>query len=502
MPRSGHRNRPGQDILRVEKKLGFKWEWGISRVSWDNFELPELRLLMKELEILKGRYRTSFPAQLVDMPELRRDANEVFETIGPAIWPRSGRGTSDWLVVPSANSWAGLFPRYLEFDDPDDYQTLSDLFKQLVYLKCYRYHGSEKAKAAWNDFIGEAPENSEMDDDTDHTGGEEGDEGGGDDNMVVVAHGYNSDDGDDEEYYDEVKNEPYSVIATRSGYPYRRPYTSTASSSRTTQAAKGSARMISSTLMRQRVPPVPQMLAQSDFDEASSPAPESSQHVENDMYYPTGQDSAVSGHRDRPIQYSARVSSHDSDAATHSTTSAAPATASTAPTWTHSGGKRTTSSSGGSGSGRASKTPKRSDLGVQCGVVTLKVPRDKLARIITGASNHHASPSEHSVSDYSSGPSSVPAPCDAQSNSRIVIDLTADSGDEELPPLPPYQGKGKGRMIDQKMAGNNEHFLQGGRLPLERRSSAGPGNGDADIAMKMEVEQDSTFAPDLADTVH
>lgn len=116
----GRRKDEGRDILEIERCLGFWWPRGISRQR-GRCEVPVVKALLDKIGPVVIQHSTTLPASFHTSEELKVQANDIFDAMGPKLWPDSSVNRSAWLATNAdVKTLEGFYPRDLYFSNPKD----------------------------------------------------------------------------------------------------------------------------------------------------------------------------------------------------------------------------------------------------------------------------------------------------------------------------------------------------------------------------------------------
>ncbi len=107
-------------ILELEKRLGFKWERGISLNTSESQQVPALRLFLEDIKELKTEFANERPKSLRLSKSFRSRCDDLLIKYADDLWPMDPVNTSGWLVDANVNDWGGLYPRDLAWRNKTD----------------------------------------------------------------------------------------------------------------------------------------------------------------------------------------------------------------------------------------------------------------------------------------------------------------------------------------------------------------------------------------------
>ncbi|KAK3049337.1 hypothetical protein LTR09_009256 [Extremus antarcticus] len=128
-------------ITTLERALGFRWPHGLSRAKKESSQQPALRIFLATMDDLNCRYQIRASTDESLLLEFRSEVDDLFEALGPKLWPDQSVETSEWL---SSTDWDGLWPRRLFYHNAADKGVLRQRFHDLVYAKCFRHYENQK----------------------------------------------------------------------------------------------------------------------------------------------------------------------------------------------------------------------------------------------------------------------------------------------------------------------------------------------------------------------
>ncbi|KAK3669240.1 hypothetical protein LTR78_010875 [Recurvomyces mirabilis] len=134
------------DIRSREKSLGFKWERTVSRAK-DCQKYPIIKELNAELKRITESYQGLRQIELLESTELEKEANVLFDDLGPKLWPADGdvnHVRSQWLAVSAVDNLAGFYPHDLYFEQTDHNERLRIVFYEWVVAKSMQYVRNHK----------------------------------------------------------------------------------------------------------------------------------------------------------------------------------------------------------------------------------------------------------------------------------------------------------------------------------------------------------------------
>jgi hypothetical protein len=108
-------------ILNIERSLGFKWPWGISRKTKESCRVPVVKFLLNETGRLKEKYVDLTPTQLQKCSEFHNDCDMLFAKYGNKLWPSPPADRSAWLVDCNEENWEGQWTKNLDYNDENDF---------------------------------------------------------------------------------------------------------------------------------------------------------------------------------------------------------------------------------------------------------------------------------------------------------------------------------------------------------------------------------------------
>jgi hypothetical protein len=131
-------------ILTLERRVGFRFEWGLSRKTGESLQIPGIGGLLAKVDALKERYVDYEPSRLRSTLSFEDNCNCIFAEFAPKVWPRLSTDRDAWLVRSESNSWNNLYNRDLEYFEPEDEKVLREGFHRMCFLtymrkdRCYR----------------------------------------------------------------------------------------------------------------------------------------------------------------------------------------------------------------------------------------------------------------------------------------------------------------------------------------------------------------------------
>lgn len=116
---SSYRMPDSRRVTNIEKKLGLKWERGVSLAKRESCKVRVIKRLVDDIDELKQKYVSVLPSQLRHMEQFNSDCYELYKKHAPRLWADPPADRSAWLVNASVNTWNGLYTRDL-FVGKDD----------------------------------------------------------------------------------------------------------------------------------------------------------------------------------------------------------------------------------------------------------------------------------------------------------------------------------------------------------------------------------------------
>lgn len=107
-------------VTNIEKKLGFKWERGLSRTKGESCKIRLVKHLIDDIDDLKQEWVGVLPSQLRKRADFETSCLKLYEKHAPRIWPDPPADRSAWLVDANVNSWDGMYPHDLTVGKHDE----------------------------------------------------------------------------------------------------------------------------------------------------------------------------------------------------------------------------------------------------------------------------------------------------------------------------------------------------------------------------------------------
>lgn len=107
-------------ILELEKRLGFKWERGISLNTSESQQVPALRAFLEDIKKLKTDFAYVLPKSLRLSKSFQSRCEDLLIEYADKLWPMDPVDTSGWLVDARLNDWGGLYPKNLAYRNKED----------------------------------------------------------------------------------------------------------------------------------------------------------------------------------------------------------------------------------------------------------------------------------------------------------------------------------------------------------------------------------------------
>lgn len=111
--------RAGRKILKIEKSLGFKWPYGISRKISESQKVERVEALLTDIRKLQNAFQTYQPYDLrtsFKKSGFGKRCEDLFLSHGPSLWPPPPVDRSSWLVDSKVNNLDGFYPRDLYYE--------------------------------------------------------------------------------------------------------------------------------------------------------------------------------------------------------------------------------------------------------------------------------------------------------------------------------------------------------------------------------------------------
>ncbi|KAM0720786.1 hypothetical protein Q7P37_003071 [Cladosporium fusiforme] len=137
----------------LEARLGFNSINALSRTTGVR-KIPVLNKLLTGLTDIGCRYLGYGVRRIRTSVGIRQKATELFERLGPELWPGPQEPHPSWLFLHSRDSdHPGLkfYPKQLYYSQPDDRETLCDLFYTLVQAKVSTYNQNHRKNQPFPD---------------------------------------------------------------------------------------------------------------------------------------------------------------------------------------------------------------------------------------------------------------------------------------------------------------------------------------------------------------
>ncbi|KAK0896374.1 hypothetical protein LTR02_011292 [Friedmanniomyces endolithicus] len=131
-------------VLASERKMGVWWPRGLRRRGGRN-AFQVIRDLNAGLPKVIEKYCKNEPnAGLLPLAELEASANEVFDSIGPRMWPTPAADVEgerfQWLANAQENDLENFYPRDLYYARDEDRSLLRRHFSDMVIARCITYN--------------------------------------------------------------------------------------------------------------------------------------------------------------------------------------------------------------------------------------------------------------------------------------------------------------------------------------------------------------------------
>ncbi|KAK0265684.1 hypothetical protein LTS09_000920 [Friedmanniomyces endolithicus] len=130
-------------VLECERKMGVWWPRGLRRRGGRN-AFQVIRDLNAGLQKVIEKYCKNEPNAALPLAELEASANEVFDSIGPRMWPTpeadAEGGRFQWLANAWENDLEGLYPLDLYYAHDEDRPLLRRHFNDMVVARCIIYN--------------------------------------------------------------------------------------------------------------------------------------------------------------------------------------------------------------------------------------------------------------------------------------------------------------------------------------------------------------------------
>jgi hypothetical protein len=107
-------------IRELEKRLGFKWDNGMSLNTSEVNQIPVVKAFLEDIKRLKSEFATSKPKALRTSKAFRERQEELLIRHANNLWPLPPVDTSSWLVDATVNNWDGLYPKNLAYRNIKD----------------------------------------------------------------------------------------------------------------------------------------------------------------------------------------------------------------------------------------------------------------------------------------------------------------------------------------------------------------------------------------------
>ena len=101
--------------------MGFRLDRGMSR-SYGRMQIPVIKELLTTIRDPITRYGKHAPADIWDDRDLASEAEEIFNRLGPKLWPDPDLqgDRSHWLVDAGAAEYNGVCERDYYFSNRED----------------------------------------------------------------------------------------------------------------------------------------------------------------------------------------------------------------------------------------------------------------------------------------------------------------------------------------------------------------------------------------------
>ena len=110
-------------VLASERKMGVWWPRGLRRRGGRN-AFQVIRDLNAGLQKVIEKYCKNEPNAALPLAELEASANEVFDSIGPRMWPTPAADVEgerfQWLANAQENDLENFYPRDLYYARDED----------------------------------------------------------------------------------------------------------------------------------------------------------------------------------------------------------------------------------------------------------------------------------------------------------------------------------------------------------------------------------------------
>jgi hypothetical protein len=110
-------------ILELEKRLGFRWERGISLNTSESQQVPALRAFLEDIKELNTEFAHVPPKSLRLSRLFRSRCDDLLTKYADDLWPMKPVDTCGWLVDARFNTWGGLYPKNLAYRNREDQDT-------------------------------------------------------------------------------------------------------------------------------------------------------------------------------------------------------------------------------------------------------------------------------------------------------------------------------------------------------------------------------------------
>ena len=96
-------------VTNIEKRLGFKWENGLSRSKRESCKVRIVKQLIDDIDELKQRWVGALPSELRRRQEFEDECLGLYGDYAHRIWADPPADRSAYLVDASSNNWNGMY---------------------------------------------------------------------------------------------------------------------------------------------------------------------------------------------------------------------------------------------------------------------------------------------------------------------------------------------------------------------------------------------------------